>query len=159
MWVYRKLLRDFPNLRLIIAPRHIERARRVRNLAGRKAAVNVIDRIGVLNEMYSIADIVFVGGSLIPHGGQNIIEPAVFAKPVLFGPYMFNFKDEAREFLANGAAVMVKDKAQLRNNCKKLLSDAAERVRLGENARTVVLRNQGALEKCLNASREILRYA
>jgi 3-deoxy-D-manno-octulosonic-acid transferase len=131
----------------------------VKNLAGRRGNVKVIDKIGVLREIYGIADIVFVGGSLIPHGGQNIIEPAAAAKPVLFGPHMFNFRDEAREFLNNGAAVMVRDASELENCCRKLLNGAGERSRLGQNARDVVLRNQGALEKCLAASRSVLKNA
>lgn len=157
--VYKNLLRDFPGLGLILAPRHIERAPRIRALAEGLAAVRVIDRIGVLKDVYGISDIVFVGGSLVRHGGQNIIEPAALAKPVLFGPHMFNFRDEAREFLENGGAIMVRDAAELESASRRLLGDEAQRVALGARAREIVMKNQGALEKCLDASKRVLAHA
>lgn len=154
--IFRKLSREFDNLRLIIAPRHVERAADIKRLA-KGLNASVIDRIGVLVDAYSAADIVFVGGSLIRHGGQNIIEPAVFAKPIIFGPHMFNFQSVAAEFLRNEAAVQVKDARALEEALRRLLGDGKERARLGENARQVVLDNQGAVEGCLAGIRGLLK--
>ncbi len=153
--VFRRLTGAIANLRLIIAPRHVDRAAQVRGLAG-AAGVTVVDKMGVLKELYSISDVVFVGGSLVRHGGHNIIEPAIFGKAILFGPHMFNFKDVADEFLKNEAAIMVKDKDELESNCKRLLSDKEARIKLGRNAKKVVLQNQGAVENCLSAVRKVL---
>lgn len=153
--VFKKLTQDFKDLYLIIAPRHIERAGEVKRLAG-NLPVTVIDKIGVLRDVYSISDIVFVGGSLLPYGGHNIIEPAVFAKPILFGPHMFNFHDIACEFLKGDAAIMVKDREDLEMNCNALLNNEKERTRLGCNARMIVLKNQGAVEGCIYEIKRIL---
>lgn len=154
--IFRKLGREFGNLRLIIAPRHIERAAEIkRSSAGLN--VSVIDKIGVLVDAYYLADIVFVGGSLIKHGGHNIIEPAVFAKPIIFGPHMFNFQGVAAEFLRNGAAVMVPDAQALEAALRRLLRDAKERAELGQKARSVVLGNQGAVDACMGEIRGLLK--
>lgn len=155
--IFRKLIRDFDDLRLIIAPRHIERAADVKRLAAGLKNVSVIDKIGVLVDAYSAADIVFVGGSMVRHGGQNIIEPAVFAKPIIFGPHMFNFQNVAAEFLRNEAAIRVEDAQALEGALRRLLGDGKERARLGENARSVVLSNQGAVEGCLGEIRGLLK--
>ncbi len=153
--VFKKLSQDFKNLRLVIVPRYVERGRDIRKLAQR-FPVSVIDKFGILNELYQIADIVFVGGSLCPHGGHNIIEPAVFSKPVIFGPYMFNFKDVAVEFLKNDAAIEVNNKDELEINLRRLLSDKDKCTKLGAAARKVVLDNQGALEISLNEVKKAL---
>jgi 3-deoxy-D-manno-octulosonic-acid transferase len=146
--VFRILRQDFKNLYLVIAPRYIERAEEIKRTA-KGRPVTVIDKIGILSRAYSVSDIVFVGGSLVPHGGHNIIEPAVFARPIIFGPYMFNFQDETREFLKGGAAIMVKDGKELLSECKRLLGDNREMARLGQNAKGVVAKNQGAVENCI----------
>lgn len=153
--VFKKLIKDFKNLYLIIAPRHIERAAEVKGLA-KDLPVTVVDKIGVLQDIYSVSDIVFVGGSLVPHGGHNIIEPAVFGKPILFGPHMFNFQDEANEFLRGGAAIMVKSQEELELNSRRLLGNEKERIELGNNARFVVSKNEGAVENCLYEVKRIL---
>ena len=122
----------------------------------RSFPVSVIDRFGALKEAYSISDIVFVGGSLVGHGGHNIIEPALFSKPVIFGPYMFNFSDVADEFLKNDAAVLVRNRDELEINIRRLLSDKDRRAKLGDNAKRVVLNNQGALEISLSEVKKVL---
>jgi 3-deoxy-D-manno-octulosonic-acid transferase len=154
--VFRELCREFDNLRLVIAPRHIDRAAEVKKLSAGSPNISVIDKIGILVDAYSIADIVFVGGSLVKHGGQNIIEPAVFAKPVIFGPHMFNFQSVAAEFLRNKAAIQIRDKQELQEALRRLAADRQERTALGEKARTVVLNNQGAVEGCLAEIRRLL---
>lgn len=156
--VFKNLSRDFPNLHLIIIPRRTERAGEIKKLAA-GFAVTVIDKFGTLKELYGISDIVFVGGSLIRHGGHNIIEPALFGKPILFGPHMFNFKDVAGEFLKANAAIMVRSQDECEVNCRRLLKDANERSRMGESAKKVVLRNQGAVENCIAELKKVLGNA
>jgi 3-deoxy-D-manno-octulosonic-acid transferase len=152
--VFKRLRTNFKNLYLIIAPRHVERAGDIKRLT-EGLPVTVIDKIGALQRVYSISDMVFIGGSLIRHGGHNIIEPAIFGKPVIFGPYMFNFKDVAATFLKAGAAVMVRDAQELEFRCRRLLSDKNERVALGEGAKKVVLENQGAVENCIHEIKRV----
>jgi len=155
---FRSLRGDFKDLHLILAPRHVERASQIKKLTG-DLPVTIVNRIGVLKELYSVADIVFVGGSLIDHGGHNIIEPAVFSKPILFGPYMSNFKDVADDFLKAEAAICVTDKSRLEANCRRLLLSEDDRRALGGRARVVVLKNQGALEKNIAEIKEIIPNA
>ena len=78
-----------------------------------RADVVVLDTLGELAQLYQVATAVFVGGSLVDHGGHNILEPAIFGKPIVFGPYMQNFKEIADTFLANGAAVQVQSEREL----------------------------------------------
>ena len=172
--VFKELIKAFAGLNLLIAPRHIDRVEsiealirstgfeplrvsRLRTHATRPApsTVFVLDTIGQLNDIYAIATIVFVGGSLVRYGGHNPIEPAVFEKPILFGPHMFNFKDTAMAFLLNKAAIQVTDKRDLFDKCVLLLKDEKERSWLGKNARRVVFENRGATERNLQAIEEV----
>ncbi|MBU3934060.1 MAG: 3-deoxy-D-manno-octulosonic acid transferase [Candidatus Omnitrophica bacterium] len=166
--VYKELIKNYPNLRLLIAPRHIERTREIEGLINRfgfkaqkvsridlaqyairntQYAILILDTVGQLKDLYAFAEFVFIGGSLIRHGGQNPIEPAVFSKPILFGPYMSNFSNVARAFLNKKAAVTVKDARQLKNNCLRLLDNPVLRKELGERAKEVVRENKGATLK------------
>lgn len=178
--VYRELIKDLPNLKLVIAPRHIERSGEVENVMKRLGfdpvrmskprapsstepgtscpmgtQVYIIDAIGHLNDAYSIAEIVFVGGSLIPHGGQNPIEPAVFEKPVIFGPYMFNFKTVAAALLENNGAIQVNDEREFLARAGYLLKNKDARTAMGKNARNTILENRGASLRNLSAIREL----
>lgn len=90
---------------------------------------------------------IFVGKSLTAQGGQNPIEPGALGKPILFGPNMQNFADVARSFVANNGAVQVKDPAELESQLAALLTDAARREQLGQNALKVVRENLGAIER------------
>jgi 3-deoxy-D-manno-octulosonic-acid transferase len=168
--VYKNLLREFANLKLLIAPRHIERcgyAQAILNKAGisharfssitnkpLSAEAIVLDTIGNLSSLYRLADVVFIGGSLIKKGGQNIIEPASFGKPIIFGPHMFNFKDIAQMFLERGAAVKINNKEELRLTARKLLLDKDLRVRIGQLASKIVEENKGATSKTANLIRQ-----
>lgn len=169
--VYKELLDEFPDLRLLIAPRHPERAKElakfvssegfsyafISNLerttphplrqAGQDAGrttVFILDTIGQLLSFYSLADIVFVGGSLIRKGGHNILEPASLSKPILFGPHMFNFRDIAQLFLRNNAAILVRNKEELKEKIKYLLGNPRAMDELGKRAKALILENQGA---------------
>lgn len=178
---FRDLVREFPKLELLIAPRHIERAAEIERLAERSgfeaarlSALNegrmlvhrslgeggrrdrqrvfILDTIGHLKDIYAIATIVFIGGSLVRHGGQNPIEPAVFEKAILFGQNMFNFKDIASIFVENNAAIQVMDKCDLFEKTKALLKDRAACLQLGQNAKRTVYGNRGATERNLDAA-------
>lgn len=164
--VYKALYKTSPGLKLLIAPRHPERAKDIANLVSAcgfrpffisglpfscstclTSPVFILDTIGELSKIYGAADIVFVGGSLIKKGGHNILEPAAWAKPVLFGPHMFNFRDIADLLLANNAAVAVPDQDALREKIKFLLNNADAVLELSQNARNVVLKNRGAASR------------
>lgn len=173
--VFKELKKTYDRLNLVIAPRHVDRYSEIAALvrqnglnavqfskigvtqsASDKTGVVILDAIGHLNQVYSIATIVFVGGSLVKHGGQNPIEPAIFEKPVLFGPYMFNFKNIAQAFLENEAAIQVNDAIDLRDKAELLLSNDQQRIAFGKNAKEVVLQNRGATERNLKAIAEII---
>lgn len=175
IWAYKELIKAHPQLRLVIAPRHIERSDSVAKIVeefgfepllfseaskrrGSRISnqVIILDTIGDLVPVYSIADVVFVGGSLVKKGGHNIIEPAIFAKPILFGPHIFNFKDISSAFIDREAAILVKDKEALLGAVKKLLANRPSAVRFGEEALRTVLENEGAVEKVVSWIAELI---
>jgi len=116
-----------------------------------RADAVVLDTIGELAELYQIATVVFVGGSLVPAGGHNILEPAVFGKPIVFGPHMENFAEIAEAFLANGAAVQVRSARELDEVVVGLMGDPVRRARLGAGARALVEANRGAKDRTMAA--------
>lgn len=158
---YRKLVKEFSGLKLLIAPRHIERALEVQRLAAsfgfgasmmsQRAAtlkempdVFILDTIGQLKDVYNIAEVVFMGGSLVKKGGQNILEPAAFAKPIIFGPYMFNFARISALYLSKGAAIEVKNQEGLEIAVRKILSNPNEAEAMGRRAREIIFEHRGA---------------
>ncbi len=162
---YKRLLSDRPELVLIIAPRHLERLSSIEELVKqhgltsvRKSsiinkrddnAIILLDTIGELAQLYSIAGLVFVGGSLVPTGGHNILEPAAYGQPVLFGPYMNNFLHCAKLLKDAGAGIEVNGLTQLVSEAQRLLADEPLRTKLGEAAREVVKQNRGATQRTL----------
>ena len=163
---YKELLLDYQDLKLLIAPRHPERSDEVKQLvsklgyravfvsglpaecAGHSAKhVFILDTVGELADFYAISDIVFIGGSLVKKGGHNVLEPAFFAKPILFGRHMFNFRDIADLFLNSKAAIMVCDESDLRRRIVELLNNRQEALRMGESARGLISLNQGATKR------------
>ncbi len=151
---------------LMIAPRHVERSEQIAQLVqskGLKAVrfsqlssnswssdtVVIVDTIGHLRSLYSKASFVFVGKSLCGGGGQNIIEPAFYAKPIIVGPMMENFRDITELFKNKDAIVQVKDAEQLEYEVGYLLKDENVRTQLGRKALEVVKANQGALDRTL----------
>jgi 3-deoxy-D-manno-octulosonic-acid transferase len=161
-----------PNAMLVLAPRHPERFADVERLARDagfatmrrselpidaepRAEVIVLDSIGELAQLYQLATAVFVGGSLADHGGHNILEPAIFGKPIVFGPHMQNFREIADAFVANGAAVQVQSERELEDTLLALLTDPVRRARLGAAARALVEANRGAKEKTLAVIAEV----
>jgi 3-deoxy-D-manno-octulosonic-acid transferase len=158
---------------LVIAARHPERFAEVEQLcrneglltvrrsqlpidAETRADAVILDTIGELAQVYQIATAVFVGGSLVPAGGHNILEPAVFGKPVVFGPHMQNFAEIAETFLRNGAAVQVRTDRELEDVMVSLMSDPVRRARLGAAARALVDANRGARDRTLAAIASVL---
>ena len=121
-----------------------------------KSDIVILDTIGELSYLYSVSDLAFVGGSLFDWGGQNILEPAAFSKPVLFGPYISNFEEEARVLLEKGGAKIVKDKEELIFAIKRILSSPEEREEMGENAYKALLSGKGATERNFNLIKRFL---
>ena len=116
----------------------------------------ILDTIGELAQLFQIATAVFVGGSLVDAGGHNILEPAVFGKPIVFGPHMENFAEIAQTFLDNGAAVQIREKQELEPVLIGLLGDPVHRASLGAAARALVAANRGARVKSLAVLSELL---
>jgi len=154
------------NALLILAARHPERFGDVERLCQReglstvrrsdlpidaepRADVVILDTIGELAQLYRIGTAVFVGGSLVPAGGHNILEPAVHGKPIIFGPHMENFAEIAEAFLTNVACVQVHTPRELEDAVVGLMGDPVRRARLGAAARALVEANHGAKEKTL----------
>ena len=109
--------------------------------------------------VFALSSIVFVGKSFIPPGGgHNIIEPAILSKPVLFGPFMDNFKDVARDFLLHLAAIQVHSREELEEKLLNLLKSDSEREQLGKRARQFVLSQQGVLQKNISILERFLKH-
>ncbi|MBU4473506.1 MAG: 3-deoxy-D-manno-octulosonic acid transferase [Candidatus Omnitrophica bacterium] len=174
--VYKKLLSAFSDLRLLIAPRHPERVGQVEKLiiqynfqpirvsqlhltpnTDNLKPIFILDTIGQLLSFYALSDIVFVGGSLVKKGGHNILEPAGIGKPILFGPYMFNFRDIADLFLRAKAAMLVRNQQDLEAGIRYLLNNPARMVELSQQAKELILQNQGATNRNVNLIRECLK--
>jgi 3-deoxy-D-manno-octulosonic-acid transferase len=165
LWVFRRLREKFPEIILIIAPRHPERfdeveglinkagydCQRRTRLRGTVKDVLLLDTIGELRSFYSICDIAFVGGSLVKVGGHNLLEPALMKKPVIFSRYMFNFKEISEALISAGGGILVKDQEELFIECEKLLSDPELASRIGARAFSVIEANSGAAQKTIDA--------
>jgi 3-deoxy-D-manno-octulosonic-acid transferase len=160
----RRLREALPGTLLVMAPRHPQRfaeaaqtltqsgVRFVRRSQGAPAAdteVLLLDSLGELLDFYAAADVAFVGGSLVPVGGHNLLEPAALGVPVLTGPHNFNGAEVARLLVERGAAEVVHNPAELSARLQTLLTDAGERARLGTAGRACVDSNRGALQKLL----------
>jgi 3-deoxy-D-manno-octulosonic-acid transferase len=121
-----------------------------------RAEIVVLDSIGELAQLYQVATAVFVGGSLVDHGGHNILEPAIFGKPIVFGPHMQNFKEIGDAFLQNDAAIQVHSERELDDVLQTLLTDPVRRAGLGAAARALVEANRGAKAKTLDIITDLL---
>jgi 3-deoxy-D-manno-octulosonic-acid transferase len=170
---FQRIRASMPNALLVLAPRKPERfdeAERLARAAGYIVArrselrvdaeprqhVVILDTIGELAQLFQIATVVFVGGSLVDAGGHNILEPAVFGKPIVFGPYMSNFAEIARTFVDNDAALQIRSEVELEPVLVELLGDPVKRARLGAAARALVEANRGARGKTLAVLAELL---
>ncbi len=119
----------------------------MRNGADSDADIVIVDTIGDLLRIYRQSRVAFVGGSLAPYGGQNILEPLFFATPVLFGPFIENFRDIAQRVIERNAGMMVQNADELTNKITMLLNDGNLRREMGENARLVIDEQQQAMKK------------
>jgi 3-deoxy-D-manno-octulosonic-acid transferase len=156
----------WPGLALLLAPRHPERAGeveeliRARGLAPARwsrlpedrppAAVVILDTVGELAALYALAEVVFVGGSLVPVGGHNVLEPAMRGKPVLFGPHTSNFRDGAEALRRSGGGRVVEDGEELAREIVRLLEDRALAQQMGAAARDAFAGRQGAVSATLD---------
>ena len=170
---WQEILNQYPQALLILAPRHPVRFEQVAQLlsdqkrrfvrrtaleTGREELVSqlaspeilLLNTIGELAGLFQTADVVFIGGSLVPTGGHNLLEPAFWGKPVLFGPHMQNFRDAAARFLRAGAAIQIQSPAQLAAECTGLFGNAARREELGLRARQVLQEESGATRRILD---------
>lgn len=163
--VHRQLLESQPGSLLVIAPRHPERFDEVAALAtaagfgvARRAAgdpvdeavsVLVVDTLGELTGFLAAGDLAFVGGTLVPVGGHNVLEPAALARPVITGPHLDNVAEVARDLQASGGLTVVGDADDLHRVLVQLLADADLRQQQGAAARQVLVANRGALERTL----------
>jgi 3-deoxy-D-manno-octulosonic-acid transferase len=170
---FRRVRSVAPETMLILAPRHPERFGEVEQMcrnegfktvrrselaidAEPRADIVVLDTIGELATVYQLGTVVFVGGSLVATGGHNILEPAVFGKPIVFGPHMENFAEITDAFLANGAGVQVASEGELDEALTALMTDPVRRAALGAAARALIDANRGAKDKTLAVLAELL---
>jgi 3-deoxy-D-manno-octulosonic-acid transferase len=161
--VYKQLKPKIPELLLVIVPRHPERFAEVGTLCSQNTLavvtrtskqpcnldndVYLADTMGELKMLYAAADVAFVGGSMVPVGGHNLLEASAIGLPVLFGPYMANFNEISTKVLAHKAAIQCQDKAAIVQAIQSMYSDIAYRNLLIDNGKLFVQTNRGAIDK------------
>ena len=158
---FKRLKQEHQELVLLIAPRHLSRVSEIEELISefgltfikkstkrkdKRFEVILLDTMGELENLYSISEVAFVGGSLVPTGGHNILEPAYFSKPIIFGEFMFNFEDIRSIFLESKACIEVKDKKGLLDSLTNLIKDESLRLSLGRAARNILDGSKDAVE-------------
>lgn len=169
---HTEIRRQLPDTLLVLVPRHPERFDRVaqqveeagfsmvrrseQHACDIETAVFLGDSMGELTLFMGASDVAFIGGSLVPHGGHNILEAAAQGVAVVFGPHMFNFADISELFLRQQAAVQVDSTSTLFAQVSQWLSDASERSRIGEVGRELVDKNRGALERLTRLAERLL---
>jgi 3-deoxy-D-manno-octulosonic-acid transferase len=163
---HRELQKSYPDLLLILVPRHPQRFKTVADLVasggfktlsrtdGRPCEAStdvfVVDTMGELPLFYAASDIAFVGGSLVQVGGHNLLEPAALSMPIISGPYVFNAQDIADMFAEHGACHIVNNSKELAPAVSALLEDWDEAARKGERGRQIIERNRGSLKRLLS---------
>lgn len=157
--LFGDLIRQNKNIVIIVAPRHIDRVAElerlfrknnlkvikksmiVSDMYARDTNIILIDSLGGLFPLYSICNLAFVGGSLKPFGGHNVLEPAVFAKPVLFGKFTQNFEEEAKELISAGGGIQIKSSSHLKVIINELFECNKKCIKMGKLARSVIDKN------------------
>jgi 3-deoxy-D-manno-octulosonic-acid transferase len=170
----RAILDRHPRALVILAPRHKERFDAVAKLLNNfgipfarrshpewprnvtSGSILLLDTIGELASIYSLAHVAFVGGSLAPRGGHNILEPAGFGLPIIVGPHTENFRDIVQKFADGGGVLVVRDQHEFQSALLRLLADPVERKQLGERALEILKANQGATERTLAELEKLL---
>ncbi len=169
---HAEILKQIPTALMVLVPRHPERFDRVADLVEEQGfqlvrrssqqpcsettSVFLGDSMGELTLFMGASDLAFIGGSLVPHGGHNILEAAAQGVAVLFGPHMFNFAEISELYLQQNAAVEVASADELARQVTTWLSDASERSRIGEAGRALVEKNRGALDRLTHLAEELL---
>ena len=164
--VFSKLISSFPRLRLILAPRNIEESDKILKSANDIGLetilrtslkdnripykVLILNTIGELGRIYGLGRVSFVGGSIVPLGGHNILEPAAFGCPVLFGPHMYNFVLMSELLLEEKGGFQVNNEKELYTCVKKLLEDPDLCGMTGRSAKQFVDKHRGAIKEVLN---------
>jgi 3-deoxy-D-manno-octulosonic-acid transferase len=169
---YLQMKTKFPQLQMLIAPRHFAHLPKFIKYAEGKGvkvelfskgfkfspnAIFIMDEVGYLPSLYEMADISFIGGSLVPRGGHNLIEAAIFGKPVIMGPYYENFEEIVWEFLKTEALFVVRNEGELKDVLDLLIRDDKLREEVGRRAKEVVVRNKGNLEKTVEIIQKYIR--
>lgn len=166
--VYKRLLEEFPNLRLALVPRHIRRVPEVARLLSEyglsfslrsvnpSSKVVLWDVMGELFKLYSAATVTFCGGSLVPLGGHNLIEPACWGKPVLYGPYVNDFLEESQFLQEIGAGFPVKDEDDLYKKVKALLLDRDKLKEISSSLNGALSSFKGIANKYLSVVNELI---
>lgn len=155
-----------PDLLLIIVPRHPERFDKVTALSQRggfktlrrsehrpcpsDVQVLVVDTMGELPLFYATSDVAFVGGSLVPVGGHNILEPAALGRPIITGPHYFNFNDITKQFIKADAALLINNTEELAETVISLLNNSQQRAKMGETALKIMANSHGASKRLVN---------
>jgi 3-deoxy-D-manno-octulosonic-acid transferase len=163
---YALARRTHPDLALILAPRHPERAPDVKALVAARGwpvlrrsemptprvrdAVLLLDTVGELAQLYAIASVVFVGGSLVPTGGHNMLEPAARRRPVLFGPHTRNFREAAALLVERGGGLVVHDATELGTEVARLVADPDLSAKMGQAGFEAVASRHGAVRETLD---------
>jgi len=178
--LFKELRIKAPNLFLILAPRHLNRLEEVEKILKKEALpwmrktsllpdggrsnqdrkngppIILLDTMGELMRLYSLGTLVFVGGSLVPVGGHNPLEPLEFRKCVLFGPYMFNFSEISKRLIEDGGAIQVEGKEDLSSHLKLLLAAEKKRREIGERGYQFLQKHRGAAERAFEGIRPYL---
>ena len=169
-----KLKKEFPNIIGVVAPRHMQRIREVEDLIRefnveytlfsnitKENGINhqgqfiLLDKMGVLNSFYANAKLAYVGGGFNPRfGGQNILEPAAFAMPVLFGKHMNNFEEEANLLIESGGGIQLQKEEELYLKLKHFISNSEDRQKAGQAASQTVHQHRGAVLRSIKVIEE-----
>jgi 3-deoxy-D-manno-octulosonic-acid transferase len=161
--IYKVLKEKLPELLLILVPRHPERfpvvkkliekehlsvaTRTLQETVNTKTDVYLVDTMGELKAMYAAADVAFIGGSMVSNGGHNILEASAIGVPVMFGPFMDNFKEIARVVLIENAAIQCQSKSDIISSMKLLYEQPDYRKELARKGKAFVQKNQGAIDR------------
>lgn len=168
------VLQAYPQARMLIAPREIMRGKDVQNIASRYGLLSicrsamkepvhegipivVLDTIGELGRLYSLGDIIFVGGSLVKTGGHNILEPAAHSKPIVVGPHMFNFKEIFNLLHSRQACLQVRNGHELTDTILRLCGDAQLREDMGRHCMEIMAENKGATHRNIEEIRMLFK--
>ena len=161
---FTKIKMELDSLLLVLVPRHPERfnqvaelcqktefttVRRSHNVSTAGANILLGDSMGELMTFFGACDLAFVGGSLVPTGGHNVIEPAAWGVPVLTGPHLFNFSEASELLMGGGGMLICQDSDELASHCSRLLQDDSIRQTMSLAARQVAEANRGALDRLL----------